>query len=93
MTIQKLLQNKNVFKLVVSLVNYGKPMNQQNSFTVVNELHHMKRIRRGPLSAYAQRKMIQNILPGRGRKQIPFSGIDNVDTLVLKVAVSRRMVV
>ncbi|GBN35733.1 hypothetical protein AVEN_251779-1 [Araneus ventricosus] len=67
-------------------------LNQQNSVSAVKEFHRMKRIRRGPMSPCALRKMIQKfettgqlgILPGRGRKQIPSSSVEDVNTAVVE---------
>ncbi|GFY72799.1 uncharacterized protein TNIN_346921 [Trichonephila inaurata madagascariensis] len=54
----------------------------------------MKLIRRNPMSPYALRKMIQEfettgqlgILPGRERRHIPSSSIENVATAVVEAS-------
>ncbi|GBM24303.1 hypothetical protein AVEN_158864-1 [Araneus ventricosus] len=61
-------------------------LNQQSSIAAVKEFRRMKQIRKGPMSPCALRKMIQKfettgqlgILPGRGRKQIPSSRVEDV---------------
>ncbi|GBL73710.1 hypothetical protein AVEN_230699-1 [Araneus ventricosus] len=69
-------------------------LNQQNSIATVKEFRRMKHIRRGPMSPCALRKMIQKfettgqlaILPGRGRKQIPSSSVEDVATAVVEAS-------
>ncbi|GBN02983.1 hypothetical protein AVEN_255938-1 [Araneus ventricosus] len=61
---------------------------------VVKEFRRMKQIRKGPMSSCALRKMIQKfettgqleILPGRGRKKIPSSNVEDVATAVVEVS-------
>ncbi|GBO24951.1 hypothetical protein AVEN_195266-1 [Araneus ventricosus] len=66
-------------------------LNQQNSVGAVKESRRMKQIRRGPMSPCALRMMIQkfettgrlDILPGRGRKQIPSSSVEDLAIAVV----------
>ncbi|GFV55818.1 DUF4817 domain-containing protein [Trichonephila clavipes] len=69
-------------------------MPRRSSVTVVKEFRRLKRIRRGPVTPYALRKMIQKfettgqfgILPGRRRKHIPSSSTENVATAVVEAS-------
>ncbi|GFU79407.1 DUF4817 domain-containing protein [Trichonephila clavipes] len=71
-----------------------EPENQQNSVAAVKEFYRKKRIRRGPMSPYALRKMIQKLettgqlcfLPCRERNQISSSSIENVATAVVEAS-------
>ena len=66
--------------------------NQKNSVAAVKKFLCMKKVRRGPKSPRALRKMIQKfeatkqlrILHGRGRKRIPSSSVENVATAVVE---------
>ncbi|GBN46715.1 hypothetical protein AVEN_149538-1 [Araneus ventricosus] len=74
-------------------------LNQQNSVAAVKEFRRMKQIRRCPMFPCALRKMIWKfettgklgILPGRGRKEIPSSGVEDGMPQLLKPAISRLM--
>ncbi|GBM41325.1 hypothetical protein AVEN_241484-1 [Araneus ventricosus] len=67
-------------------------LNQQNSVAAVKEFRCVKQIRRGSMFPCALRKMIQKfettgqpgILPGRGRKQIPSSSVEDVVIVVVE---------
>ncbi|GBM63013.1 hypothetical protein AVEN_12287-1 [Araneus ventricosus] len=69
-------------------------LNQQNSVAAAKEFRSMKPIRRGPMSSCALRKMIQKfettgqlgILPGRERKQIPSSRVEDVAIAVVEAS-------
>ncbi|GBM43349.1 hypothetical protein AVEN_166094-1 [Araneus ventricosus] len=69
-------------------------LNQQNSVAAVKEFRRMQQIRRGPMSPCALLKKVQEfettgqlgILPGRGRKQIPSSSVEDVGTAVVEAS-------
>ena len=73
--------------------------NQQNSVAALKEFRRMKKLRRGPMSPYGLRKMMQKfettgqlgILPGRGRKQIQSSRVENVATAVVEASSSQSL--